>query len=359
MKFSLVGAPKVIMDNPLSKHNYFAWPTVARLKNGKIAAAASGFRLQHVCPFGKAVIAFSEDEGQTYTRPIPVIDTPLDDRDAGLCPFGESGLILTSFNNTVEFQRNKGKGGAYKDRYLDTVTPEEEAEYLGSTFRVSFDNGVTFGPLYKAPVTSPHGPLETPDGRIVYVGRNYDRSGEDRIAVYEIDPKNGDCKYLSTIAPVADENGELLSCEPHAVVLPDGKLICHIRVQRALGGFRYNVFGIWQTVSTDGGYTWTEPEMILDPQLGSPAHILRHSSGTLISVIARRNEPYGIRALISKDDGKTWEGNFELYHDAVSPDSGYPATVELSDGTLQTVFYAHPQQGGPAVIVAQNWALEE
>lgn len=38
---------------------------------------------------------------------------------------------------------------------------------------------------------------------------------------------------------------------------------------------------------------------------------------------------------------------------------GYPSTVELSDGTLQTVFYAHRKKGDPCVILAQNWRLED
>ena len=99
MKIIQIGDPKIVMDNPNSHHNYFGWPTVARLQNGKIAVAASGFRLRHVCPFGKAVMSVSEDEGAHYTAPAPIIDTVLDDRDTGLCPFGESGLVLTSFNN--------------------------------------------------------------------------------------------------------------------------------------------------------------------------------------------------------------------------------------------------------------------
>ena len=66
-------------------------------------------RLEHVCPFGKAVISYSFDGGETYTLPAPVIDTTLDDRDAGICPFGESGVIFTSFNNSAEMQRGYNK----------------------------------------------------------------------------------------------------------------------------------------------------------------------------------------------------------------------------------------------------------
>ena len=129
MKIQLIGEPKIILSNPNSTHNYFAWPTVDRLRDGRIAVAASGFRLEHICPMGKAVVAFSADEGESYTPPIPVIDTTLDDRDGGLCPFGESGLIVTSFNNKVEYQRMVNKNRfqprkAYIDAYLDSITPE-------------------------------------------------------------------------------------------------------------------------------------------------------------------------------------------------------------------------------------------
>ena len=107
MKITLLGDPQIIMHNPNSPHNYFAWPTAAKLQNGKIAVVASGFRLRHVCPFGKTVISYSDDDGKTYSPPIPVIDTVLDDRDGGILPFGKSNVIVTSFNNTVAFQNNE------------------------------------------------------------------------------------------------------------------------------------------------------------------------------------------------------------------------------------------------------------
>ena len=50
MKIVKLGDPKIIIDNPHSRHNYFGWPTATRLQNGKIAVVASGFRLKHICP---------------------------------------------------------------------------------------------------------------------------------------------------------------------------------------------------------------------------------------------------------------------------------------------------------------------
>lgn len=359
MKIRRLGPAKIILSNPQSKHNYFAWPSVVRLQNGRIAVAASGFRLAHICPFGKAVIAFSEDDGETYSFPAPVIDTVLDDRDAGLCPFGESGLILTSFNNTVAFQRGHGQGKEYRDAYLDTVTEAQQNEVLGSTFRISYDCGRTFGPLYQSPVTSPHGPVELPDGRIVYVGRLFDREGgREGVEAYEIHPEDGSVTFLGAIDSVCKEHERALFCEPHTIVLPDGKLICHLRVQRYVKGIS-DVFTVYQSVSSDGGYTWSEPKQIVGTLFGSPPHMLLHSSGLLIGTVGRREFPFGIYTYFSRDNGLTWEEGPSVYDDDVSADLGYPATVELSDGSLQTVFYAHPKKGEPAVILAQNWKLED
>ena len=60
----------------------------------------------------------------------------------------------------------------------------------------------------------------------------------------------------------------------------------------------------------------------------------------------------------SLDDGKTWETDHILCENDYGEDLGYPATVELSDGSLLTVFYAHTGDESPAVIWQQKWALD-
>ena len=358
MKIVTIGTPQIIMSNPMSKHNYFGWPSIARLQNGKIAVVASGFRRRHVCPFGKAVISYSEDEGKTYTAPAPVIDTVLDDRDAGVVPFGEKGVIVTSFNNTVEFQRRSKS--PYDNAYLDTISPEEEAEAIGSTFRISHDCGVTFGPLHKCPVTSPHGPLELQDGTVLWIGRTFSennkhRVGFDGILAYRIH-MDGTTEYVGRIPNIMVGDVEPLPCEPHSIQLPGGKIITHIRVQDYSGD---PIFTIYQSESDDGGKTWTEPVALLDRNGGAPAHLIRHSSGILISTYGYRNAPYGIRAMFSKDDGKTWDTGYEVWNEGVNHDLGYPASIELSDGSILTVFYAKESEDGPAVIMQQRWRFEE
>ena len=373
MKIKLIGEPKIIMENPNSMFNYFAWPTVTRLQDSRIAVASSGFRLEHICPFGKCTICFSEDEGKTYSPPTPVIDTVLDDRDAGLCTFGESGLIVTSFNNSVAQQREwaskdgqigctQGARRALVNAYLDNVKLEDEKRYLGTTYRVSYDCGRSFGEIFHSPVSSPHGPIQLNDGTILWVGRAKNTVGEDieyehseLIQAYKIG-LDGKCEFVGKIADIPD----LTPCEPYAIQLPDGKIICHIRVEPT--------FATWQSESYDNGKTWTEPHECLPENEGTPVHTILHSSGLLIGSYSHRGfcgkPPYGIRVMFSRDGGENWDyGNIIYEHPSMqvgpAQDLGYPATVELRDGTLLTVFYAHPEIDGPAVIMQQKWKIED
>ncbi len=348
MKNKLIGKPKIIISNPDSKHNYFGWPTVSLLQDGKIAVGASGFRLQHVCPFGKAVISYSSDGGETYTLPAPVIDTPLDDRDAGLCAFGEKGLIFTSFNNSADMQRGYNKENEYAQSYINTITSEDEEKYLGSTFRISYDCGVTFGKIFRSPVTSPHGPTELRDGTILWVGNNFDNC-EAGLEVVKLNPETGETEYISKIT-IDDEN--IFINEPHLLELPDGRLICHTRAEND------NLFTTYQCFSSDKGRTWTPFERLLDETGGAPPHLFLHSSGVLISTYGRRKEPYGIMAMVSTDYGRTWEKDIRLYESKLDEDDlGYPSTIELPDGSMITVFYAPEGEGKSCAIMQQKWTL--
>lgn len=351
MKIEFIGKPKTIISNPYSRHGYFAWPTVSLLQDEKIAVVASGFRLEHICPFGKAVISYSFDDGETYTLPAPVIDTPLDDRDAGICTFGKSGVIITSFNNSADMQRQHNKDNEYVQSYINSITKEDEKKYLGSNFRISRDCGITFGKIFSSPVTSPHGPTELKDGTVLWSGNNF-QNYNDGIEIHSINTDNGETEFLGKITI---DDKKIILCEPHLIELPDGKLICHIRGEDT--DETDTVFTVFQSVSHDKGKTWSEPEMLLDETGGAPPHLIMLSSGILISTYGRRKHPYGIMAMMSLDDGKSWEKDIRIYENYISDDIGYPSTVELNDGTLITVFYAADRENKPCVIKQQKWKI--
>ena len=345
-------AARTILENPEGPGNYFGWPSIARLQNGKLAVVCSGFRRGHICPFGQAVMMTSIDGGLTYTPAAAVIETPLDDRDAGVVPFGKNGVIVTSFNNTRAAQRAWNPDNAEYMAYLDTVTDEDEAKYLGGTFRLSFDGGETFGEIHISPVTSPHGPTALADGTLLWVGRTFAEDDvfteNNRIEAWKIHT-DGTMEFEGAVPP-AYKNGVLVNaCEPSCIELPDGTLLCHFRDD--------NAFTVFQTRSTDGGRTWSAPKQLLADRGGSPPHLYLHSSGVLISVYGYRNAPYGVRVMLSADLGETWKTDLVIWDAGVSSDLGYPATAELPDGTLLTVFYAKDVPEGPAVIKQIRWAL--
>ena len=355
---------KIICENPGNPHhNYFAWPSVARLRDGRLAMVASGFRMRHVCPVGKVVMCISDNEGRTWTRPTVVMDTPLDDRDAGILTFGENSLMITSFNNTIAMQKKWNKltdengninpRSVYINGYLESVNAQKaEEKYLGSTVIFSHDGGRTFGDVKRVPITAPHGATLMNDGSILYIGRTFSaddtKQDTDCIESYRIMP-DGSYEKLGEIENISPE---LLSCEPHAIVLKDGTILVHIRVQNGL-------FTIFQSESYDGGHTFTKPHQILSDKGGAPAHLLQTADGTLISVYGYREIPYGIKAMFSTDGGQTWDTGHDIYINGISSDLGYPASVQLENGDILTVFYAKPHQGSPAVIMQTVWNFEK
>ncbi|MBQ2759756.1 MAG: exo-alpha-sialidase [Clostridia bacterium] len=352
MDIKLIGSPKIVMTNTKSHHAYFAWPTIAKLQNGKICVGASGYRVEHICPFGKGVLAFSEDNGETYSEPVPVFDTVLDDRDVGLTVFGESGLIATSFNNTLEFQRENMPQTQECFDYINSVSPEDEAEALGISFRISKDCGETFGQIYKSPVSSPHGPTVLNDGTVLWVGRKL--GIHNHMEAYVINTENGEMTFRGDLGLYNyDEFKDIYFYEPHAVQLPDGKIICHLRAENK----EETLFTLYQTVSSDNGVSWSKPQQIIRDDSGAPAHLFIHSSGTLISTFSHRSKPYGIWAVFSEDNGETWSEESVIFEGKDTDDLGYPSTIELSDGSMITAFYTRENDFVPAVIMQQKWAL--
>lgn len=382
MKIQIIGHNTVMQSVNDSIFSYFAWPSVARLQDGRLAAVSSGFRYAHICPFGKAVISYSSDEGKTWTAPAPVIDTPLDDRDAGVMPFGDNQVILTSFNNSVQQQRIWADQHAAQTTststrrvrpesvtaliraYLDNVTPEQEAKYLGSTYKLSHDGGTTWEDEVRiSPLTAPHGPVVINDGRLMYVGKifaNDDCPDEDiGCGIGVMMSADGVCWTQPVWLPKCEGMDEynIHFYEPHGIQLPSGKILVHIRAECAADCNGKHMFAIYQSESTDGGKTFSVP-VCVNP-CGSPPHLMLHSSGALVSVYGYRTQPYGQRAMVSWDEGATWERDIVLRDDGPSGDLGYPASVELNNGHILTVYYQRPDADAPSCIYSTEWTLEK
>ena len=323
---------------------------------------ASGFRVWHLCPFGKSVICFSSDEGKTWSLPAIWKDTPLDDRDTGITAFGESSVILTGFTvsgeKSSQFMGKKvqEKVHAYGASYLELIKEKMNPEkYEGSSFRISHDNGQTFGELKYLPVTCPHGPAALPDGTLLYVGNTYKNGWKEKHAqCYKLYP-DGNYEFLCDIE--SNEDG-IANDEPYAIALKSGKILVHFR--KRLGADPFDI-SIYQSESYDGGRSFTKSHSIgLDKNSGAPPHIIEQD-GVLISLYGHRERGnWQIRAAFSFDEGETWDGDHVITgHQEWAADFGYPSSVVLQDGSILTVYYATDEgRSGDRFYEDENGVVE-
>ena len=88
--------------------------------------------------------------------------------------------------------------------------------------------------------------------------------------------------------------------------------------------------------SHDGGLTWEKPRWFLEYS-GVHAHLLKLAGGRILCAYRRRFLPYGVGAVVSNDDGVTWDTDHPIIV-GVRPTcyGGWPTTVELPKGDLLT-----------------------
>ena len=337
---------KIAGDDIRNPFGFSAWPTVARLKDGVLAAVFSGRRTRHIDPFGTTLISYSKDGGISWSSPAPVIDTPLDDRDGGICVSENGKVFVTSFNNSIAAQhewaetpdRTEAQKRLYH-AYLDMLTEEDEKEYFGSLMVESAD-GYGFCKPYKVPISAPHGPIFLPNGEMLYVGTFFGKSCAG-LGVY----KSKDGKKWTQISTIREDktaNGREI-CEPHAIAFESGKIVVLIRKEvKFLEDEAGQEICMLQCESTDGGKTFSDPVYLTE---GGPPFLFRHSSGTVICAYAYRERPFAQRIMFSEDECNTWSGSYDINNDAVFFDLGYHSVAELGNGNMISVYYQTKNRG--------------
>ena len=350
---------------------YNGWPSVTKDEHGVLYAAASSMRMSHVDPSGKDCMFISKNEGETWTRPIVVEDSYFDDRDAGITYLGDGKLLLTWFTLAYDDDcagiqdydwfppRDKAMSLGFT-KCWGMIQGEERTRATGAFVKLSEDYGVTWSDPIKVPLTAPHGASVCSDGRLVYMGKemNPEYLAPNPIVVYTSFDNGRTWEHTGTVSPGADITNENMH-EPHVVELPNGRLLGAIRVH---GRSEKPESSVYVTYSDDKGKTWSTPVGIgVD---GLPPHLLVHSSGAVICSYGCRNPdaPDGRseRAAVSYDGGETWTEDYML-DDRIrgQHDMGYPASVELSDGSILTVYYqCLPGEWWTSVLYTK-WRLNE
>ncbi len=128
---------------------------------------------------------------------------------------------------------------------------------------------------------------------------------------------------------------DLRPSEPMAIERPDGSLWMLVRTAQGIG----------ESLSTDGGATWSPLRVPSIQHTASRFYIGRLQSGNLLLVkhmgidadpaSVGRQQRRELTAFISEDDGKTWSGGLVL-DERVG--CSYPDAQQVADGTIYLIW---------------------
>ncbi|MBU0477242.1 glycoside hydrolase [bacterium] len=334
-----------------NEKSYCAFPSIEKLQNGNLIVvfrkAARRKKATHIDTTAKAVMVQSSDGGKTWKdeKTVYEYEDACEVQDPSIRQLSDGTLLVNFFKWRVgkdsslpaDARRNsRGYGG-------------ELRAWTEGTFVVrSYDRGNTWE-KEAIKVDSPTGGvtccttepvLELSDGELLIpLEGNYEGESQ-RALVMRSQDKGETWKDTSTVA--YDPFGSLSFHEPTLLALPSGKIICMMRTHMK-GELDYGYY-LFQSESEDRGRTWSVPHKT--DMWGHPANMLCLKNGNIFCAYGYRRPPYGIRACLSEDQGKTWNLKDEIVirSDGKSFDLGYPSCIELPDGRILVVYYYHPLQ---------------
>jgi hypothetical protein len=319
---------------------HFAFPGVALLKNGDLVVVYREATIHMPDPTGKISLSRSTDGGRTWLPRVTALDRPnFDDRDPSIFQMSDGTVLLLSSDSLC----------------------------------TSTDGAHTWSEPLPTPVFGPRGAVEDEEGNIVYGGLNREvQKGElTHIGSRSVFLK-ADAAYRSRNK---GQSWEAVGVAAYTTYIPgamdyvwlDEPFMCVVPHQYWIFGARVDLDGFARIIrSPDRGRTWEAP--IKTPVWGFPQHLLPLRDGRLLMSYGYRRPPYGVRACLSYDNGKTWDlaNEIVLRADGGTPegqpaevgstDLGYPASVQLADGRIFTVYYLN-SGGSNCYIAGTLWEL--
>jgi hypothetical protein len=261
--------------------------------------------------------------GKTWLAPQGIVDSAVDDRNPAVGVTLDGTVVLA-----YHAQGSYDEQGRY-DGKLD---------HAQVRLTWSPDRGVTWEPsqvLGYAPLAkqSPYGRIITlPDGVMLMpiYGNRIGATERTRDHAYLLRSHDQGRTWddVSLIAQGYNETALLL--------LPNGDLLAAVRSDD-----RGQVLAVCR--SSDGGYQWGKPVQITN-EMEHPADLTLLSNGWVLMVFGVRHTPLGVQALVSRNNGHTWDVRRMLVAaDLPGPDLGYPSTVRLND-SLVTGYYSAPRR---------------
>jgi hypothetical protein len=318
------------IEIPCTRHlmvrNGGFFPAVVKLDSGELLAIVRG-GAGHVGKKGRLDLIRSRDSGESWTAPVAILDSDEDDRNPVLGQLDDGTLVLSY--------------SCYWAYGIDEKHPDGEPKHE-AWFTRSIDAGHTWEEPKRVPVPpgfaatgSPGGgqkAIQLADGTAIFTGglcRTINAPVYGEPALFRSSDNGrtwGDCTLFSL--GVCDEEVALLE-------LPSGRLLSALRGGGIQGA------ATWVSESDDAGRTWSRPARKITDEWHHPADLLLLSDGAVLMTFGSRHPPFGVRALLSHDQGRTWDNHHAIVFvdNCDGTDCGYPTTIGLPDGFLLTVYY--------------------
>jgi hypothetical protein len=345
---------------------YTSHPSIALLSDRRwIAAFAHSRRRQRRehppgDPLFRNILSRTSDRGETWEEPYFApdfdwygVETP------GVAVLSDGTVVLTQYRFgwyplglakkrraagepiSISLPRRRWTEDFTDDEWDDSIYPWARG-YHGLYAHLSSDNGDTFetvkldsGPYLDG--FTRVGVVELSDGRVAYSVTEHHPTAcrHTYLLVSHTRGRTWDPPVIMVDSP------DLYFSEPHIAEVAPGEIYGILRTEprENLGGYLYGCR------SLDGGATWSAPDRT--PMFGHPGHLQVLHDGRLLCTYGRRTAPFGIRASLSEDGGRTWQTEREIIvrDDLPNGDLGYPTTIEYEPGHLFVCYYGQVPDG--------------
>lgn len=222
-----------------------------------------------------------------------------------------------------------------------------------SRFYYSYDRGKTWQGPFRIPEFGQKGIAARTDYLVngpyeltMFLTAAKANGKEGRIICVRTQDGGKSWKLVSFVGPEPPESD--MAIMPSSVRLSDNVYLTAIRHTSWIELYR----------SDDAGQTWTfvsKPVAYTGEHHGNPPCLLKLQDGRLALTYGFRAEPYGIRARLSSDKGKTWSEEIPLKTDAGTWDLGYTRTTQRPDGKLVTIYYFNDSKDTERYIGETIW----